>query len=48
MRLGYIDIDYKYSRSGWFVGPGEPIDSTPSATQLDELRSLYLKLGIHY
>jgi hypothetical protein len=47
IRLGFIAIDYKYSRSGFFVGESQKI-STLDSEELDKLSSIYLKMSIHY
>ena len=49
IRFGYIDINYDYTKSGWFVGEGESIDSlaTPEK-ELKELQSIYLKMSVNY
>jgi len=48
IRLGYILIDYDYSRSGWFVGKSEKIEAGMNAadTIVDRLDSLYLKMNL--
>ena len=48
LRLGYVNIDYKYTRSGWFVGKSEKISSSTSNPQstLDSLQSIYLKMNV--
>jgi len=53
LRFGYINIDYKYTRSGWFVGESKPISSTlnvPGAAEstVDVLQSYYLKMNVHF
>jgi len=53
LRFGYINIDYKYTRSGWFVGESKPISSTltipnSAASTVDSLESYYLKMNVHF
>jgi hypothetical protein len=50
LRLGYIYIDYDYSRSGWFVGKSEAINTTSSnaETTVKSLQSLYMKMNVHF
>jgi hypothetical protein len=48
IRAGYVDIDYKYSRSGWFVGESEKIDELTSESEVDRLKSIYLKLSVNF
>jgi len=49
LRLGYIYVDYHYTRSGWFVGKSQAINSTSSpATTVKSLDSLYLKMNVHF
>ena len=50
LRLGYVNIDYKYTRSGWFVGKSENISSSSVNAQntLDSLASVYLKMSVHF
>ncbi|NPA66505.1 MAG: DUF3373 domain-containing protein [Epsilonproteobacteria bacterium] len=52
-RIGYIAIDYAYSRSGWFVGEGEKIvsqsgDIPNEESYVDSLHSIYLKMNLVY
>jgi hypothetical protein len=46
IRLGYIDINYDYTKSGWFVGEGETIDTQED--MLKRLQSVYLKMSVKY
>ena len=51
LRLGYIYIDYHYTRSGWFVGESKSIGSLgkqSAANTVDSLDSIYLKLNVHF
>jgi len=53
LRFGYINIDYKYKRSGWFIGESMPVSSTlditgAAATTVDMLESYYLKMSLHF
>ena len=50
LRLGYVNIDYKYTRSGWFVGKSESINSSSVNAQntLDSLASVYLKMSVYF
>ncbi len=49
IRLGYVKIDYNYSRSGWFIGESKSIDSlNNSDTEVAKLESIYLKMDIHF
>ena len=48
VRVGYVDIDYKYSRSGWFVGESQALSKLSSAKELDSLASIYLKLVVEF
>ena len=47
VRLGYVNIDYNYSKSGWFVGESKKINSSMSGT-VNNLQSIYLKMGLHF
>jgi len=47
IRLGYVDINYDYTKSGWFVGESVPIDHTDNPdAELKHLSSIYLKLNV--
>lgn len=47
IRLGYININYDYTKSGWFVGEGEVInDMTPN--KVKQMQSIYLKMSVNY
>ena len=49
IRLGFVNIDYKYSRSGWFVGESKLVkDVAHPENELDKLNSIYLKMSINY
>ena len=50
IRLGYIDINYDYTGSGWFVGQSEKITSSMnnSDTTVKELESIYLKMNVNF
>ncbi len=49
IRLGLVNIDYKYSRSGWFVGESKLVkDVAHTENELDKLNSVYLKMSINY
>jgi regulator of RNase E activity RraB len=48
IRLGYVDIDYQYSRSGWFVGEPIEIDDMSSSSEVDRLKSIYLKMSVNF
>ncbi len=49
LRLGLIDIDYEYSRSGWFVGESENIDDVSNPeNEVKKLLSIYLKMSVKY
>jgi len=48
IRLGYINIDYNYSRSGWFVGEAQKISTVDSADVVERLQSVYLKMNVHF
>jgi len=50
IRLGYINIDYNYSGSGWFVGDSSKIDKSMSNADsiVDNLESIYLKMSINF
>jgi hypothetical protein len=50
IRLGYIKIDYDYTRSGWFVGEPLPLNIlSPSADyDLKSLESAYLKMNVNF
>ena len=50
LRLGYVNIDYNYTRSGWFVGKSEKINNSTENAQnvVDNLSSVYLKMNIHF
>jgi len=49
IRLGYIDINYDYTKSGWFVGESKSMNNvdTPE-NKLKELQSIYLKMSVNY
>ena len=47
IRLGYIALDYEFTKSGWFVGESQKI-SKINTTDIDKLSSLYLKMSINY
>ena len=49
IRLGYVDIHYDYTRSGWFVGRSVDVsEASAPETELERLRSIYLKMSVHY
>ena len=49
LRLGYLDINYNYSRSGWFTGEPQAISSVVNpALEVKQLQSVYLKMSINY
>jgi hypothetical protein len=49
IRLGYVELDYKYGRSGWFVGESKPIDSVDNPdTEIKKLKSIYLKMNVNF
>ena len=50
VRLGYVNIDYNYSRSAWFVGESQKISSsmTNAEQNLEKLQSIYLKMSLHF
>jgi len=49
LRLGYIRIDYDYSKSGWFIGESQKIDSALNTkNELKELQSIYFKMSVNY
>ena len=51
LRLGYIYIDYHYTRSGWFVGESKSLSSLPETSTkntVDSLDSLYLKMNVNF
>ena len=52
LRLGYININYNYTRSGWFVGESKTISSLvgtdAAATTVERLQSIYLKMSVHF
>ena len=50
IRLGYVNINYEYTRSGWFVGKSEKISSSLSHPDevLESLQSIYLKMNVHF
>ncbi len=50
LRVGYVNIDYKYTRSGWFVGKSEKINTSlkNAENHVDKLESIYLKMSIHF
>ncbi len=48
VRLGYVDIDYKYSGSGWFVGESREVSQSLNPKEIDRLKSLYLKLVVKF
>jgi hypothetical protein len=48
LRLGYVDIHYDYTRSGWFVGESEKINSSMKYANenIENLQSAYLKMNL--
>ena len=50
LRLGYINIDYNYTRSGWYVGESQKITSSMENAEdtLDSLNSIYLKMSVNF
>jgi len=49
IRLGYVDIDYDYSRSGWFVGESVAVEqSSDPDSELKRLQSIYLKMSVNF
>ncbi len=48
IRAGYIDIDYKYSRSAWFVGEAVEIDKLSNSNEVDRMKSIYLKMSVNF
>ena len=48
IRLGYINIDYNYTGSGWFIGESTNINSSDSKDVLKRLQAIYLKLSVNY
>jgi hypothetical protein len=52
-RLGYMDINYDYSRSGWFVGESVAVDSIPKDAAgakniVSKLNSIYIQMNVVY
>jgi len=43
-RLGYINIKYDYTGSGWFIGEGRK----PTGQDLEKLQAVYLKMNMAY
>ena len=52
IRLGYVFIDYNYTRSGWFVGASKKIsslsDPRETANTVEKLQSIYLKMSLNF
>jgi hypothetical protein len=50
IRLGYVNIDYNYTGSGWFVGESKKITSDmPYAdSTVSQLQSVYLKMNVYF
>jgi len=50
IRLGYVNINYDYTRSGWFVGESKKITSTMIGSDrvVENLQSIYLKMNVHF
>jgi hypothetical protein len=49
IRFGFIDINYDYSRSGWFVGESISLDDPlASNSEVKSLQSIYLKMSVKY
>jgi hypothetical protein len=50
IRVGYINIDYNYTGSGWFVGESQKISSSMvnAENTLDKLDSIYLKMNVNF
>ncbi len=48
LRLGYIQIDYDYSNSGWFIGESKSINNMTEIDELKKLKSIYFKLNVNY
>jgi len=47
IRIGYLTIDYKYSKSAWFVGESQEIANL-TTKDVDRVDSFYLKMSINY
>ena len=47
LRVGFVNIDYDYSNSGWFVGESKEIKANSQNT-LESLQSIYFKMSINY
>ena len=50
IRLGYVNVNYDYTGSGWFVGESKKINSSVSNadTTLKNLESVYLKMNVNF
>jgi hypothetical protein len=49
LNVGFLQIDYDDTRSGWFVGPSRPVgDADDPERVLERLRSLYFELHVKY
>ncbi len=50
IRLGYVNIDYRYTRSGWFVGESKKINNSLTNAQnvVKRVNSIYLKMSVHF
>jgi hypothetical protein len=47
VRVGFVNIDYDYSCSGWLIGESQEIE-TSTRDNLENLQSIYLKMSINY
>jgi len=50
IRLGYINVNYDYTGSGWFVGESKKINSAMNNadTTVKKLESIYLKMYVNF
>ena len=50
IRLGYVNVNYDYTGSGWFVGESKKINSSVdnADTTVENLESIYLKMNVNF
>ena len=50
IRLGYVNIDYNYTRSGWFVGESKKITTSMNNSErvVKSLQSIYIKMNLNF
>jgi len=50
IRLGYVNVNYDYTGSGWFVGESKKINSSVdhADSTVENLESVYLKMNVNF